>query len=162
MTMYLLSIIIPTSGRHQTLLKVLDDIDIKIGHRKDIEIIVEDNGIDTISLDQKIRYFHNPTKISITENFDRAVKRAKGNYVLILGDDDFVGPNFNTFLNNIDKDILAYRFKKAFYYFNDHKMPFSWQKKSPWRTRGTIYLNELIVLQLDQVQRRSCSKPLNL
>jgi hypothetical protein len=130
--MYLLSIIIPTSGRHQTLLKVLDDINTKIGKRKDVEVIVEDNGKNSISLDNTIKYFHNPLKISITENFDRAIHKTSGDFVLILGDDDFIGPGFNKFLDNINKDISAYRFKKAFYYFNGHKMPFSWQKKSEW------------------------------
>ena len=43
--MYLLSIIIPTSGRHQTLLMVLDDINTKIGKRKDVEVIVEDSNL---------------------------------------------------------------------------------------------------------------------
>lgn len=145
MIMLLISVIIPTSGRHKTLIKVLKDIQFKIGHREDVEVIVEDNGALPIELNKDIRYFHNAKAISISENFDNALKKARGKYILVLGDDDFLGPDFNQFLDSINFKFAAYRFNKAYYYYNNTKMAYPWQKLSPWlRYQNYCYTQKVI------------------
>lgn len=163
--MFLLSIVIPTSGRHKTLVEVVNDIEFKVGHRDDIEIIIEDNGPLPIDLGKKIKYSHNAKAISISENFDNALKKASGKYILVLGDDDFLGPDFNKFLDKINLKFPAFRFNKAYYYFNNTKMAYPWQKLSPWlRYQNYSYTQKTIkaIDELNKVSQTGGCNMLNL
>ena len=94
----LISIVIPTKDRYNTLLDVIDSV-LAI-QSNNIELIVQDNSIDPTQIkeylnynkDGRLKYFHCSRKLSQTENSDEAVKKASGKYVCFIGDDDAVLP----------------------------------------------------------------------
>lgn len=96
----LLSIIIPTKDRYITLIPVLKAmyLDFK---GKNVEFIIQDNTTDNLEVLQflndlsceKIKYFHEPTSLSMTENCDLAIKNSSAKYVIMIGDDDYVLPS---------------------------------------------------------------------
>lgn len=94
----LLSIVIPTKDRYETLLPVIDCI-LSIDSNE-LELVIQDNSGDTaliknfltIQKDKRLKYFHKKEKLSQTENSDEAVKNAIGKYVCFIGDDDGVLP----------------------------------------------------------------------
>lgn len=64
---------------------------------QDIEIVVQDNsddaqlGIDVAKLaDHRVHYYHDPRRLSMSENYESALSRCRGEYVGVIGDDDGV------------------------------------------------------------------------
>jgi abequosyltransferase len=95
----LLTIAIPTYCRASYLEETLDQLRLEIlkYHLSGIEIIVSDNNskdntqqvvADAISSEFQIRYLRNSDNIGPDANTAQCFNRAKGHYVLILGDDD--------------------------------------------------------------------------
>ncbi len=94
-----ISFLIPTKNRlsllRQTVASILDQDD------DDIEIVISDNAsaedygsyIDSLS-DKRIVYFRQTHPVSVTENWQKALALASGDYVLMLGDDDAPAPDF--------------------------------------------------------------------
>lgn len=114
----LLSIIIPTCNRKTYLKSVMSTI---LGVCKNSQIIISDNSDDDSirSLlisdikEGKITYVHHTERISVVENFERALKLASGRYIMFIGDDDCVGPQLEQIAawadtNSVDA-ILSYR-----------------------------------------------------
>lgn len=89
------SIIIPTRDRAKYLDACLDScVEIK---NNNIEIIVSDNrSIDNTKQivlnkkDSRILYIKTKNRVSMRENFEFALNSARGDYVLIIGDDDAI------------------------------------------------------------------------
>lgn len=93
----LLSIIIPTRERANTLAftlaTTLDQTSL------DYEVIISDNAgeDDTRAvvercLDSRVRYFNTGRRLSMCDNYEFALERATGEYVIFIGDDDAVMP----------------------------------------------------------------------
>lgn len=91
--MIFLSLCMPTRSRQrylrQSLLSIIECID------KSVEIVVSDNSDNSIaeeieSLSHSIKYFHDNKPMSMHDNFKRCLSHAAGEYVMFLGDDDFV------------------------------------------------------------------------
>jgi glycosyltransferase involved in cell wall biosynthesis len=93
-----ISLIIPTRERAETL-----KFSIKTAlnqNLKNYEVIVSDNFsndstkevFDTFS-DSRLKYFNTGKRLSMTENFNFALSKAKGEYIIVIGDDDGVMPN---------------------------------------------------------------------
>lgn len=92
----LLSIAIPTKNRFNYLNKVLNVL-VKIDS-DEIEFVVQDNSdcneeilksIKSID-DKRIKYFYSKEKLSVVDNSNLSVERAKGEFVCVIGDDDIV------------------------------------------------------------------------
>jgi hypothetical protein len=96
--MPLLSVVIPTKNRAAyatrclaTLARIPSD---------DLEIVVQDNSADDAlgralsveGADARVRYEHVAAPLSVGENCDRGVSRARVEYLTLLGDDDGVTP----------------------------------------------------------------------
>lgn len=87
------SIVIPTRNRAQTLLYSIKTILHQTHH--DFEIIVSDNStdseakilMDTIT-DPRIKYFRTNGDLSMVDNWEAALTRVTGKYVIYIGDDD--------------------------------------------------------------------------
>jgi glycosyltransferase involved in cell wall biosynthesis len=91
------SVVIPTRDRAETLPYALrtcleQDFD-------DYEVVVCDNqgGPDTRAVvdeaaSPKVRYVRSPELLSMSSNWELAVSRARGEYVLVIGDDDALLP----------------------------------------------------------------------
>src|SRR5437868_4233744 len=92
----LLSIVIPTRNRASYVEHAIHSICTLVG--AGVELVIHDNS-DTRQLEASIRslgfsseisYYYAKHKLSMTENFELAVAKAKGEYVCLIGDDDGV------------------------------------------------------------------------
>lgn len=125
--MALLSIVIPTCNRPQYLEKVVELINT---YTNDTEVIISDNS-DNNELHKKlskyiesglVTYTYVSKKISVVENFERAIKKVTGKYVTYLGDDDGIGPDIENIVrwmdkNNIDASFsYSHRFLANYYW----------------------------------------------
>lgn len=95
----LLSILIPTKNHAdyiESAVKGFLSFDKKI--TRDAEIVIVDNSVEenthlkNIS-SKNIFYDWESSDLSMIENFDRAIKLARGKYICIIGDDDFFLPS---------------------------------------------------------------------
>lgn len=92
----ILSIVVPTRNRHRYLATLVQSL-LRMQSR-DFEIVVHDNSEDNAEWlrlcgsisDPRLRYVLDPAPMPITENCDRAVAHARGDFVCMLGDDDGV------------------------------------------------------------------------
>jgi glycosyltransferase involved in cell wall biosynthesis len=94
-----ITVAIPTYNRSQYLKKAIKSVISQTF--EDFELIVIDNAssdntsemVHSFS-DPRIKYFRNKYNIGMIKNWNRAIKLARGQYLLILGDDDKLKPNF--------------------------------------------------------------------
>jgi glycosyltransferase involved in cell wall biosynthesis len=100
------TIVIPTRERCKTLKYALQTcIDQQY---ENFEIIVSDNfsqdntkaTVDTFD-DPRIRYINPGRRVSMSENFDFALKHVKDGFVMFIGDDDGIYPNAIEHVNKI-------------------------------------------------------------
>src|SRR5687767_10792326 len=97
MTRPLLSLIVPTRERARTLAFTLATaLDQASGN---YEVVVSDNASadDTEAVvraigDRRLRYFNTGRRLSMCDNYEFALENARGDYVIIIGDDDAVMP----------------------------------------------------------------------
>ena len=94
----LLSILIPTKNREESAQKVIHYV-LGINDNR-LEIVVQDNS-DTDILknllsdclsDQRLKYFYNNDILSFVDNFSFGIDKCNGEYVTIIGDDDWINP----------------------------------------------------------------------
>lgn len=95
---YLLSVVIPTKNRSTYLKNCIYQV--FNATNDEVEIIIQDNSDKPIlnsetlnSYDKRIKYFYTNDNLSFVENFESAVKKATGEYVILIGDDDGILPN---------------------------------------------------------------------
>lgn len=121
----LLSIVIPTKNRYETLLPTLDALlDNIVG--SSYEIVVQDNSDNPDAAesylrkrpDARVQYAHRADFISIVENTEEALSRARGEYITFIGDDDLVAPNILDFVQRFHaRDIDAVIYAPAYYWW---------------------------------------------
>lgn len=95
---YLLTVVIPTRNRQEYAIKSLEQVLAQTND--DVEIVLQDNSDDD-RLRQlinnlnsnRIRYNYLNTPLSFVDNFELAVSLARGEYVVLIGDDDAILPN---------------------------------------------------------------------
>jgi len=92
---FLISIIIPTRERGDCLRESLKTV--MAIQSKNLEIIIQDNcsidsteviSIKAASEDARVKYFRQPKRVSMRQNFESGVNNSTGDYVIIIGDDD--------------------------------------------------------------------------
>jgi len=121
----LLSVVIATKDRSQYLLGSLKSL-LNLKRLEEIEIVVGDNTCDNsayfgrLPISGSLSYFHNPASMTVSENFNFAVSKAVGEYILCLGDDDSVSTHIIDAIdflksNNVD----AGNFKMARFFWPD-------------------------------------------
>lgn len=89
------SIVIPTFNRAKDLKKAVDNI--LNQDFKNLEIVISDNHssdgtrklVESLK-DKRIRYSRNERNIDVMPNIRKAIKLARGEYVFLHGDDDFL------------------------------------------------------------------------
>lgn len=120
----LLSIVIPTRERADTLQEALVALtSLKMAN---VEILVCDNAstdntrqvVENIP-DPRIKYFRSEVRLSMPENFERGLRLASGQYVITMGDDDFlIEENLQLALSKAQRDELdlVYWFRGCFYW----------------------------------------------
>ncbi len=93
----LLSIIIPTRERAGTLAYTLASALDQAS--RDYEVVISDNASEdgTVTVvsdvnDDRIKYFRTSHRLSMCDNYEFALSKARGEYVIIIGDDDAAIP----------------------------------------------------------------------
>ena len=133
------SIVIPTRERPETLKYCLKTC-IEQELFSNYEIIVSDNNsspatkevVDSFKCD-KIRYFPTGTTLPMYENFEFAVSKAKGEYVMVLGDDDGI---LLKALYNLDQIIRKTGYKAITWQW----IFYSWPEGVPPGTENIMYI----------------------
>jgi glycosyltransferase involved in cell wall biosynthesis len=90
-----LSIVVATKDRYETLFDCIEGLLLNYA-RDDTEIIVRDNSAQSRIQDLTARFggrhnlvfLYDPTPVSQSENYELAVARARGEFVIMIGDDD--------------------------------------------------------------------------
>ncbi|MBD2150266.1 glycosyltransferase family 2 protein [Pseudanabaena sp. FACHB-1277] len=138
----LLSIVIPTRQRHDTLVYAMASI--LDQDFKDLELIVMDNfsSPETAEVvasfnDARVAYYRSPQRLSMTENWELGLSYATGEYVSILGDDDAFIPDAFALCESL---INSYEFKTI-----------SWQPSLyTWSTFIAPWRRDQLSLELNQ------------
>ena len=125
---YLLSIVIPTKDRYFYLKHFISLVGTFV--TDEVELVVQDNTTDNTEiidfLSQTdfsfVKYYHNSSVLSITQNSDLAILHSTGEYVCYMGDDDAVMPSIIHYAkwmkeNNVD----ALKSSDVIYYWPDTK-----------------------------------------
>ncbi len=122
----LISIVIPTKNRYNTLIPVIQSI-LNSTNFPNFEIVIQDNSEDNSSFltfldnnyDNKIKYYYNENPIPISDNTELAVHNSKGEYLIFIGDDDFVSPNiFDVTLNLKEQNISCLIYECGYYWWD--------------------------------------------
>ena len=121
----LLSLVIPTKNRQRTAEVCVAAASAVPGD--DVEIVVQDCG-DEPSLgkalaqlgDRRIRYEHSRVPRSMTDNYNRATSRVRGEYVSYIGDDDAFSPHIRALAQwAASQSLPAVSFTPSGYYWPD-------------------------------------------
>jgi glycosyltransferase involved in cell wall biosynthesis len=116
--MPLFSVVIPTRARPDTLRHAVRTVVAQ--SEQDLEIIVHESGDDAATAsvlsefdDRRIRSFKTVQPVRMTENWERALQQATGDYLFFLGDDDGLLPRACTIARHILEkqpvEILSWR-----------------------------------------------------
>ena len=105
----LITIIIPTKNRYETLLPVVKSI-LNTIKSSDFEIVVQDNSDSNLPAidyfetckDNRLHYFYQSGSLSISENTTLAIEQIKGKYSIFIGDDDLVSPYICEIVKKLD------------------------------------------------------------
>jgi glycosyltransferase involved in cell wall biosynthesis len=134
----ILSIIVPTRNRYNTLLPLLECL-LKWPH-SDFEVVIQDNSDDTTPFlewmqgkdaDVRLQYQHTKGALSAPENCDLAFSKAKGRYVCFIGDDDGVTQQLIDCCRQLEQQkIDAAIVNKAVYIWPDTKYKYYGDKFS--------------------------------
>lgn len=97
----LMTIAIPTYKRAELLETSLKSAVNQL-HFKDFEVIIVDNDPESVETEKVVRkylkdnvyYFRNKANIGLYNNWNRCIELAKGRYISILNDDDWLSPLF--------------------------------------------------------------------
>lgn len=121
----LLSIVVPSCNRQQTLLSVLATLVAETA----AELVVSDNSdapltdeaLRALGAGERLVYRHWTERMSVVGNFERALAMATGEYLLFIGDDDCVGPGIDAIAAWMKRDgidaLVSYRQRFIASYF---------------------------------------------
>ncbi|MFF2018097.1 glycosyltransferase [Paenibacillus sp. NPDC058177] len=123
------SVVIPTRNSHNvlkyTLMTCLNQ------SFEDYEIVISDNSSDNLTKElieefseSKIKYFRPERELAMTENYNFAISKAEGEYILVLGSDDGLLLHALNTLDNIlySLDTKIIHWNHIFYGWPDVKL----------------------------------------
>ncbi len=101
------SILLPTKNGAKYLKSCIDSV--LSQDYEDMELIVFDNAntdntpeiVKLFSDDKRLKYFRTDSVVSVTDNWNNALKKSSGDYVLMIGDDDFLLPGYFDTIDSI-------------------------------------------------------------
>ena len=122
---YLVSIVVPTHNRSKYAIPCVKSL-LEIPSQ-DVQIVVHDTSNDSCELtrwaesqkDDRLVYVHWQSRLSMTENHERAIALATGEYVCLIGDDDSVSNrimDFAQYAKEHSIDMLTPKVRAAYYW----------------------------------------------
>lgn len=124
------SVLLPTRNRLDLLARAIETV--RRQDYEDWEIIVSDNASEedvagyVHSLnDRRIKYFRTDKFVPVTENWNNAIDRSDGDYVIMLGDDDGLMKGYFSTLSGLIRkfDGPDFIYTNAFLYAYPNVMP---------------------------------------
>lgn len=114
------SVLLPTRNGGKYLKSCIESV--LSQNYKDMELIVFDNAntdntaevVNSYSNDKRLKYYRTDSVVSVTDNWNNALKKSSGDYVLMMGDDDFLLPGY---FDTLDKIIKENDFPDGISYF---------------------------------------------
>ena len=114
------SVLLPTRNGEKYLKSCIESV--LSQDYKDMELIVFDNAntdntaevVNSYSNDKRLKYYRTDSVVSVTDNWNNALKKSSGDYVLMMGDDDFLLPGY---FDTLDKTIKENDFPDGISYF---------------------------------------------
>ena len=99
---------------------------------QDMELIVSDNAntdntaeiVKSFASDNRLKYYKTGEVVSVTENWNNALRVSSGDYVLMIGDDDYLLPGYFDHINSIIEKYNNQNISKILptrIYFNGRK-----------------------------------------
>lgn len=144
--MSILSLVIPTRNRHEYLNDIIQAF-LSLNDKR-ISLVIHDNSDNEINFKStletnNIKYIYTNEKLSMHENFSRALSYADSKYVCMSGDDDFLSHYISNILDFLDEhnvDALI-SYKVARYWWKDvrHKTFRNFlanQLRVPWHKKA--------------------------
>ncbi|QEY62226.1 glycosyltransferase family 2 protein [Metapseudomonas lalkuanensis] len=142
----LLSIVIPTHNRSKYAIECVKSI--LETNSNEFEVVVHDTSDDSCELkawavsvsDDRLRYVHWGESLSMTQNHEKAIALASGEFVCLIGDDDSVSSQIilaAKFADRMGIDILTPEIK-AMYSWPDFKTRFYGRAHA-----GKLYLGKI-------------------
>ena len=140
----LLSIAIPTKNRYETLIPVLEALLENIVD-DDYEIVIQDNSDNNesieewlkVSNDNRVNYYFRKESLSQSENSNLAIGNCQGEYIIFIGDDDFVSPYICDIVKKMKhKQIYCLIYTPGNYYWKE----VNFAKKSYLHQNQVLYL----------------------
>ena len=113
----LVSVLLPTRNRLEFLRHAVESV-----RRQDVaewEIVISDNdseediaGFVDELMDERVRYVRTDRFIPVTDNWNNALRHSRGEYIVMLGDDDALLPGYlsalNTVVERLDRPDAVY------------------------------------------------------
>lgn len=138
MSLKLLSIVIPTKNRYETLIPLVDAL-VNFAN-EDIELIIQDNSDDNSMVKNRyknvkfVRYYYHQDWLSVVDNCDMGILHSNGEYVTFIGDDDAIVPQTIDIArllskNNIDSCSCSYPIYRWPAALNEKKNAFEYYDK---------------------------------
>ena len=114
------SVLLPTRNGEKYLKSCIESV--LSQDYEDMELIVFDNAntdntaevVNSFSSDKRLKYFRTDSVVSVTDNWNNALKKSSGDYVLMMGDDDFLLPGY---FDTLDQTIKENDFPDGISYF---------------------------------------------
>jgi glycosyltransferase involved in cell wall biosynthesis len=128
MTSPLFSIVLPTRQRHNTLKYAIQTVLDQT--YKDFELIVMDNKsteetrlvVESFA-DDRIKYHYSEERLTMSENWEKGLSFAEGEFIFFLGDDDGMLPDAlevgARILKDSEVEILSWDRNACFYFWKD-------------------------------------------
>lgn len=151
--MALLEIVIPTRNRERTLVPSVRAILAALGERN-YEIVISDNSDSPLDItiqgefaaSGRVLYRHNTRTIDVIENFNFALAQVRGEYAILIGDDDFVLPQVFNAIEVLDANELECLIHpRPAYYWPD----VSFDREFDYFRPGTLLINEKMNTQVE-------------
>lgn len=164
---YLVSIVVPTHNRSKYAIPCIESL-LEIPSQE-VQVVVHDTSNDACELakwaqgqdDHRLVYVHWQSRLSMTENHERAIALATGEYVCLIGDDDTVTNRIVEFARYAKDHSIAMLTPKvrAAYYWPDFRTKFYGAAHA-----GRIYLEHFdatltewdVQERLDNALRHAC------
>ncbi len=146
------SIVVATKDRYGTLFDCIDGLLLNYG-RDDIEIIVRDNSAQPRIQDFTARfggrhnlvYLSDPTPVSQSENYELGVARARGDFVIMIGDDDGVAGGLLEIAAWMDRHALdAFLPSTSIYRWPGVSPRFSANNPDGWLSQNALLAPRLV------------------
>lgn len=106
------SVLLPTRNRLELLRYAVETV--RRQPYRDWEVIISDNDseqdikgfVDALK-DPRIKYFRTERFVPVTENWNLALRKSSGDYVIMLGDDDCLMQGYFTTIHRLIEDFLS-------------------------------------------------------